>query len=161
MPQVGISRTEQACNKTINRVESFHDLILNKVAELFSHYQQKLGKTDRIFFEFKNSLRVQLTAKIHGFFFFFSKFWLHMLFAVTEWFCFEFFCFHSNTSNAAFIPCVVSSYVQDLKSVSAKKKQQGFPSFTNLMCTNTHLTKDLSVAPLSSTVISLTFCVHF
>lgn len=122
MPQVGISRTEQACNKTINRVESFHDLILNKVAELFSHYQQKLGKTDRIFFEFKNSLRVQLTAKIHGFFFFFSKFWLHMLFAVTEWFYFEFFCFHSNTSNAAFIPCVVSSYVQDLKSVSAKKK---------------------------------------
>lgn len=112
-------------------------------------------------FQFKNSFRVQLTAKVHGFS---SPNFGCTLFAVTEWFYSEFFCFYSNTSIAAFIPCVISSDVQDLKPVSAKKKkknQQGFPSFTNLMCTSTHSTKDLSMAPLSSTVISLPFCVHF
>lgn len=72
-------------------------------------------------FQFKNSFRVQLTAKVHGFS---SPNFGCTLFAVTEWFYSEFFCFYSNTSIAAFIPCVIPSDVQDLKPVSAKKKKK-------------------------------------
>lgn len=49
-----------------------------------------------------------------------------MSFAMTEWFYFEFFYFYSNSSKAAFIPYVISSDVQDVKSVSAKKTNKAF-----------------------------------
>lgn len=145
------SRPSAELKVTINAVFSVAEF------ENILHNQLKLWKAERIFSEFQNRPKFQLTVKNPRIFP--PKPWLHVI-AVTDWFYFEFFCFYSHTSKAAFIPYVISSDVQDLKSMSAKKPTR-LSIFHNLMCTNSHSTKDLSVAPLSSTVISLTFCVQF